>query len=363
MPHESDLWVGRELDGRWRVGQLLGEGGFSVVMDAEDLTRQTPVAVKILRIAATAEAKEELQGEISYLGDLERCDRVVNIKGHGEDVVVLSAPSPIGGTVEVPVSVLYVVLERADGCLAELLVALDQVSWVERLGLFRDVVKGVHQMHLKRIMSRDLKSENVLLFTKDFSSIAKVADLGRARRTSDAPRHSSEEYFVGRGDFRFAPPEVFWRQGVDDPAHWAAVDLFHLGSVLYELVLGHGITSIVLPNGRSILQATESLSPALRKAEYESNLSALRAQMSIAWEPFEAEVPTAIRPAITALLKQLTDPDPQRRAPRFLGRPVAHREGLEWLLRRSDILRRTFVNSDTEASRLAARRVRRSGAA
>jgi hypothetical protein len=38
MSHESDLYVGRDLDGSWRIGTRLGGSGFSVVMDAEDLT-------------------------------------------------------------------------------------------------------------------------------------------------------------------------------------------------------------------------------------------------------------------------------------------------------------------------------------
>jgi serine/threonine protein kinase len=363
MPHESDLYVGRDLEGRWRVGQLIGEGGFSVVMQGKDLTSGAPVAVKILRISAGAEAEEELAGEIGYLTDLRGCNRVVDIKGHGRDVVVLSGLSPAGSSVDVPVAVPYLVLERADGCLAELLVALDQVSWSERLNLFRDVVKGVHQMHLKRIVSRDLKSENVLLFTEDFTSIAKITDLGRARRTSDAPRRNSEDYLAGRGDFRFAPPEVFWRQGVDDDAHWQAVDLFHLGSVLYELVLGHGITSVVLPNGRSILQATAALDPATRKAEYAANIAVLRAQMALAWEPFASAVPRAVRPQTTALLRQLTDPDPMLRLPRSLGQTVGQGNGLEWLLRRSDIVRRTLANAESEASRVARRKDLRRGAA
>jgi serine/threonine protein kinase len=362
MPHESDLYAGRDLDGRWRIGARLGEGGFSVVMDAEDLTTGSPVAVKILKLGKGAEAEEEMQGEVRFLGDLQKCDRIVDIKGHGKDTVVLTG-SGATGAVSVPIQVRYLVLEKADGCLAELLVMLDKVSWPERLELFRDVVKGVHQMHLKRIVSRDLKSENVLLFSERFDSVAKVADLGRARRTTDQPRRALEEYAIGRGDFRFAPPEVFWLQGVDDPTYWAAVDLFHLGSVLYELVLGYGITSVVLPNGRTILQAMAMEDLAVRKAAYQAQISVLRAQMALAWEPFETAVPASISSQTSALLRQLTDPDPARRTPRPFGRPSRHGEGLEWLLRRTDILLRSLRNAEAEAARTARRKNAKTGAA
>lgn len=128
------MYVGRELDGRWRIGARIGEGGFSVVMAAEDLTTHTPVAVKILKIGQGQEAEQEMLGEIDFLADLQSCDRIVDLKGHGKEPVLLNGTSPTGATVPVPIEVRYVVLEKADGCLVELLVALDQVSWSERLG-------------------------------------------------------------------------------------------------------------------------------------------------------------------------------------------------------------------------------------
>jgi serine/threonine protein kinase len=362
-PHDSDLYVGRDLDQRWRIGSLLGEGNFSFVMQGTDLTNNAPVAVKILRVERAAEAEEEFLGEIEFLRALDGCDRVVDHKGDGRDIILADVKLPGGGTMAVPLGVRYVVLEKADDCLANLLVGIDQVSWPERIGLFRDVVKGVHQMHRKRIVSRDLKSDNVLLFVNGVVTTAKVADLGRGRRTSDVPRRHPDEYAIGRGDFRFAPPEVFWLQAVDDLDHWAAVDLFHLGSVLYELVMGHGITAVVLPHGRAILNATAGLPPAQRKAEYEANIAPLRAQMALAWEPFETAVPKIIRAQTGALLRQLTDPDPHRRAPRSLGRPIAHGPGLEWLLRRTDIIQKTLHNAMSQAARHARGKTTKNGAA
>jgi serine/threonine protein kinase len=361
-PHDSDLYIGRDLDQRWRIGSLLGEGHFSYVMQGTDLTNNMPVAVKILRINKGMEAGEEFRNEIGFLRMLAGCDRVVDHQGDGSDIIVANVKLANGLTMPLPLDVHYVVLERADDCLADLLVGIDQVAWAERIGLFRDVVKGVHQMHLKRIVSRDLKSDNVLLFANGLITTAKVADLGRARRTTDSPRRDPDVYATGRGDFRFAPPEVFWLQAVDDLQHWTAVDLFHLGSVLYELVMGHGITSVVLPHGRMILGATSGLPPAQRKSEYEANIGPLRAQMALAWEPFEAAVPKIIQRQAAALLRQLTDPDPLLRAPHSLGRPITRGPGLEWLLRRVDILQKTLHNADQQAARHA-RRKNRNGAA
>lgn len=356
MATESDLYLGAVLNGRWRVDGAKAAGGFSVVLHGTDLDSGSPIAVKILKIGSGADAEEEMRGEIRFLRRLQTCDRVVDIRGDGKHPLIVSAGP--GGSVQLPIEVTFLVLELADACLTDLLVVLDHVSWRERLQIFRDVVKGIHQMHLKRIASRDLKSENVLLFSPNLKAVAKVADLGRARCTAEPPRFRAEEYLVGRGDLRFAPPELLWWQGTDDPGCWRAVDLYHLGSVLFELAVGHCLTSTVLPDALSILNSMASTPASIRKTGYDSRIADLRARMEFAWELFDAEVPGSIRPQASTLLRQLTDPDPSRRVHRIRGRALPLDRGLEWLIRRADILRLTLAKADAQAASVASRKRR-----
>ncbi|MDQ6648833.1 MAG: protein kinase [Actinomycetota bacterium] len=358
MVREADLYTGLVLDGRWRIDGYKNSGHFSIVLHGVDLSTGDPVAVKVLKLNSTPEAVEEMQGEIELLGALAPCDRVVDIKGHGKHIQVMTATSP-SGPIAIPIAVSYVVLELAEASLADLLVMLDQVAWPERLKLFRDVVKGVHQMHLRRTVSRDLKSDNILLFVDAGGTVttAKVADLGRARRTNQPARFSANDYVAGRGDLRFAPPECLWFQAVDDPAYWVAVDLYHLGSVLFELAVGHGVTSVVLPDAMHIYRTMQGLDEASRRAEYKARTPELRARMEIAWELFEQAVPSAIRPQASALLRQLTEPDPALRLPRTVGgRPMRSSNGLEWLLRKTDILRLGLHRAEVQAATLARRK-------
>jgi serine/threonine protein kinase len=346
MTAEGGLYLGRQLDGRWRVDTERASGGFSIFMEGTDLSNGRKVGIKLLRIGAPSDGRAELDREIALLSHAARCDRVVDILGSGKEVVLLSGTAGPGiAPVTVPVETPYIVLELADGCLTDLMAVLDKVSWAERLNIFRDVAKATHQLHLKNIYNRDIKSENVLLFSSgSLRSTAKITDLGRARRMSDPALHHFTDYLAGRGDLRFAPPELLWHQGADTKAYWSTVDLYHLGSVLFELATGVALTPTVIPDPMAMLRATRAMSTVDREREYRARIPELRARMELGWELFDHEVPKVIRRDASALLRQITDPDWLRRSPQVLGRPD-RRDGLLWLLRRADILRLSLANA------------------
>ncbi|GEA81341.1 protein kinase domain-containing protein [Cellulomonas uda] len=353
MGSEADLFVGRTLSGRWHVVKEIGGGGFGMVFAAQDLVDGREVAVKMLRLTSSSDpaARTEFDDEARFLERLRECNCVVDLLDKGEDIQILSAEGP-SGKVDIPWNFRFMVLELADGCLTQLLL-LDEATfaWRERLGVFRDVVKGVHQMHLKQVVDRDLKSENVLVFATSGSAVAaKVADLGRARLMTEPPRFQSGEYLVGRGDLRFAAPELLWHQGHDSDFDWRAVDLYHLGSVLFELGTGVGITSSVLPDSLAILQTMYTRPDAERAASFRRSLPELADRYELAADLFVAAAPAAIRPQLASLLRQLVNPSPPQRFPKVQGVSDT-RPGLGWLLRRIDVLVLTLVNADREARR------------
>ena len=133
---------------------------------------------------------------------------------------------------------------------------------------------------------------------------------------------------MGRGDFRFAPPECLFAQAGADRKGCKRADLYGLGSLLFELVTGQGITSLALGFGPALVR--QALNHAL--AGRGIDLSSLRGKYADAYLLFEQEVPKGIRAPATALIKQLCDPVPDERIPksRFGYRPVAEND-LEWL--------------------------------
>ena len=261
--------------------------------------------------------------------------------------------------VEVPIS--YIVLELADACLADLLADRHLLAWEERLLLLRHVVKGVHQMHLQGIVHRDLKSENALVFAiprEGFTT--KIADLGRSRDLNQPVRFVAQDYLIGRGDWRFAPPEFLWWLGADDPTSFRQADLYLLGSVLFELGTGQGVTSMAFGDVLAVLNATAVLDPAVRAREYRARLSEIRARYAPPFRLFADEIHLVLRYEAVGLLRQLCDPDPARRETRFRADRANGTWGLEWILRRIDILRKLAHMNKRAADRSSQRKAVRS---
>jgi eukaryotic-like serine/threonine-protein kinase len=339
-PAEIHLFLSETLSGRYRPHTHLGSGAFSGTFQAADANVDADVAVKVLKLhqCTRADAVDEFRGEVALLRRLRDCDRVVDIHDSGQHTVHLNH-RPSGGTI--PVTTEFAVLELAAGALADLLLLGRSFGWSDRLRLYRDVVKGVHQMHLRRIVHRDVKADNALVFERP--EIAKVADLGRSHDTNEPPRFVVEAYLHGRGDPHFAPLEFLWLQGTEDPDDQARADLYLLGSLLFEVATGVSFTALIASDPRSVMATNAALPEADRKRDWCANVPWLREVARPARETFAGEVPSNIRPQAVALLEQLTDPDPLRRLPTFHGgRRRVTPWDLQWLLERIDGMRRAI---------------------
>ncbi len=340
-PGEIKLFLSESLAGRYRPNTFLASGGFCGAFIATDNENAESVATKILKLSQCVQPdlRREFQDEVVLLEKLSGCDRVIKLLDAGEHTVVLHH-SPSGGDVQVTTD--FAVLELAAGSLAELILYGPAFSWTDRLKLYRDVVKGVHQMHLKNIVHRDIKAENGLVLEKP--PVAKIADLGRAHDTTEPPRFAADAYLHGRGDTHFAPLEFLWLQGTQDPDDQARADLFLLGSLLYEIATGVALTSLVTGNPAGIMARTAALPEDLRAREWEASIPKLRESMRPALESLKYNLPAPIAARTCSLVERLTDPNPAARLPK----PRGGRSSapgiwdLAWLLDSIDGLRRAI---------------------
>lgn len=334
-PPEAALYHGQLLGGRFEVGNFRAAGGFCLLFEGHDTQDDRPVALKILRQGVPAASVEEFETEALLLDRFGASSNVVNIHEALTDTIQVQ---PVGTTVQVPLPVRYLVLELADASLDEVVMRRNSVSWPERLQLFRDFVKGVHQMHLDQVVHRDVKCDNGLVFGgRKGTVVCKVTDLGRSRDTRQPARFDAAAYIAGRGDLRFAPPEFLWLQGHDDAVVGRRADTYLLGSVFFELATGQPITAMALGNGMAIVHAARRLPPADRAREYSARLADIRGRYEVVFQLFAAELPAPIRYEGTRLLRQLCDPDPSVREQRYrIDKKAAW--GLEWLIRRIDIM-------------------------
>lgn len=317
--------------GEFEIGTEAGGGQFSKVFRATHLPTGRVVALKVLNPNADLDAAAEFGREGVLLEKLKASSGVVTIHGTG----ALPVEIDVGG-VKYTLRLQFLSLELADVALESLLIKRSEIALVDRLRLWRGLVLGIHQMHLTQIVHRDLKSSNCLVFLEPRNvTLAKVSDLGRSRDLRVAEMHSPVDYIVGRGDLRFAPPEYLLYQGDDTGVGHRHSDVYGLGSVLFELVTGQGITSMALPDYRTILAGGLVDFTRGRRTE----LSSLRSSYRPAFAIFEDLLPLNIRRLGGDLIRVICSPVPEERWPasRLDGRrrPQA---GLNWLLNRADII-------------------------
>jgi serine/threonine protein kinase len=356
VPNEAQIHLGKVFAGRFEVREFLAEGGFCLVFKGIDSTTGKEVAIKILKIGARSPDIMEFENEAALLQLLHRATNVVTLVESGEDTALVSAV-PAGTFVPIPVH--YLVLELADASLDELVLHRDKLSFVRRLELFRDVVLGAHQMHAADLVHRDIKSENCLVFQQPKKSVVKLTDLGRSKRLSEPTRFLAEDYINGRGDIRFAPPEALWGQIGPDETSMRRADLYLLGSVVYELVLGQAITAVAIGTGlaRNIAGWARGAAPLDRATDYNDKLREIAARYELAFQLFRDQVPAVARDGASDLLRRLCNPDPALRE--HLGRAGAADKNLTWVLNRTDILIKRLRYAEREAKALTAKKLQR----
>ncbi len=195
------------------VLEVLGRGGFGIVVKAFDTTLQRVVAVKFLDplLAGTSPPRQR------FLREARAAARVSH-----EHVVRVHAVE------EQPVP--YLVMEYVGGgTLQDHLDATGPLPPAEVARLGRQIALGLAAAHAQGLIHRDVKPANVLLAAGVVRQ-ARLTDFGLARAADDASLTASG---VIAGTPLYMAPEQARGEALDPRA-----DLFSLGSVLYTLTTG-----------------------------------------------------------------------------------------------------------------------------
>jgi hypothetical protein len=135
-------------------------------------------------------------------------------------------------------------------------------------------------------------------------------------------------------------------QGFDNAQVWLLADLYGLGSLLFEIATGQGITAIALGSGADQQERVGRMPSDVRKAHFESQIPDMRGRYETALEIMEAELPRSIAHLTVGLVRQICDPNPERRLPNSARDPRHNQTGLEWLLRRVEIIVKTLETTE-----------------
>lgn len=230
-----NLREGTVLKSKYRIGQVLGFGGFGITYLARNLELSQTVVIKEYFPMDLAYRDAE-KGEVSLTLPREKNDRKVYQKGKKD---FLSEARRMSALSEVPsvVKVLdwfeenetaYLVMEHVRGMgLDRYLERLDEpLSFQEAWKLMLPVLDGLEKVHEKGIIHRDFNPSNLMM---QENGTLKMIDFGAARGYLDTEKTMT--VLVKRG---YAPPEQYLRHGPQGP--WT--DLYAVCATLYEMVTG-----------------------------------------------------------------------------------------------------------------------------
>ncbi len=204
--------IGQLLGNRYRIIELIGEGGMALVYKAECTLLQRTVAVKILRpqYSSDKEFVTRFHREAQAAASLSH-PNVVNIYDVGQDQ-----------------DLHYIVMEYISGENLKSLIRKEAPFSINRsLRIALQICEALQHAHENNIIHRDIKPHNILLTADDR---VKVTDFGIARAISDA---GFTQTGVVMGSVQYFSPE----QAKGSPVGPQS-DLYALGCVLYEMLTG-----------------------------------------------------------------------------------------------------------------------------
>ncbi len=207
-----DNYVGKRLDGRYEIHEVIGVGGMAVVYKAFDSIDRKVVAVKIL--------KEEYLTDEDFKRRFKNESKAIAVLSHPNIVKVLDVS--FGDRLQ------YIVMEYVEGItLKEYIEQQGVVRTREALYFVMQILRALQHAHDKGIVHRDIKPQNIMLIE---NGSIKVTDFGIATFSRDETKTMTN---AAIGSVHYISPEQA-KGSVTD----AKSDIYSVGVVLYEMVTG-----------------------------------------------------------------------------------------------------------------------------
>jgi len=206
-----DQYIGRLLDNRYEILEIIGTGGMAVVYKARCHRLNRLVAVKILK------------DEFSRDEEFRR-----RFHAEGQAVAMLSHPNIVQVyDVSTSESANFIVMELIDGIsLKQYMEKKGVLNWKETLHFSMQIAKGLEHAHSRGIVHRDIKPHNIMVLK---NGSVKVMDFGIARVMNKSNTLTKEAL----GSVHYISPEQAKGGHTDNRS-----DLYSLGVVMYEMMTG-----------------------------------------------------------------------------------------------------------------------------
>lgn len=207
-----DSNIGKKLDGRYELLELIGVGGMADIYRARDIVEDRIVAVKIL--------KTEFAGSEEFLRRFRNESKAIALLSHPNIVKIYD----VGFTDKVQ----FIVMEYVDGItLTDYIEQQGVLKWRDAVHFTIQILKALQHAHDRGIVHRDIKSSNIMLLS---DGTIKVMDFGIARFNRENNKTVSEKTI---GSVHYISPEQARGDITDERS-----DIYSVGVALYEMLTG-----------------------------------------------------------------------------------------------------------------------------
>ncbi|MGN0578040.1 MAG: Stk1 family PASTA domain-containing Ser/Thr kinase, partial [Ruminiclostridium sp.] len=207
-----DKNIGKKLDNRYELLELIGVGGMADIYKAMDIIEERIVAVKIL--------KNEFAASEDFLRRFRNESKAIALLSHPNIVKIYD----VGFTDKIQ----YIVMEYIDGItLTEYIERQGVLKWRDAVHFTLQILRALQHAHDRGIVHRDIKSQNVMLLA---DGTIKVMDFGIARFNRETDKTMSEKAI---GSVHYISPEQARGEMTDEKS-----DIYSVGVMLYEMLTG-----------------------------------------------------------------------------------------------------------------------------
>ena len=280
MPQSSgdapvDPWIGKLVQGRFRVEDRLGAGGMGVVYKAEQVAMRRPVALKMLhpQLVQDAEVVTRFENEAAACSKLTHPNTItVHDFGQAEDGSLFIAMEYIAGR-----------------SLEQELRTSGALPWERAVKIAIQICASLAEAHGHGIVHRDLKPGNIMLFERAGSpDTVKVLDFGIAK-ICEGVGGVDQRQALTRTGMVFGTPQYMSPEQIKGEKVGPRSDLYAVGVILYEMLTGDLPFSAETPMGmltKHLLELPRPLRQALPSLQAPASLERI-VMAAMAKEPDE----------------------------------------------------------------------------
>lgn len=255
-----DKYIGKKLEGRYEIRELVGVGGMANVYKGYDVVEDRTVAIKILR--------DEFLDNEEFLHRFRNEFRAISLLNHPNIVQVYD--------VSFTNRIQCIVMEYIDGIsLKEYIEQEKVIRWKEAVHFVIQILRGLQHAHDRGIVHRDIKPQNIMLLE---DGTIKITDFGIARFSRSSTNTITTKAI---GSVHYISPEQASGGNTD-----ARADLYSIGVLLFEMLTGKLPFEADSPVSVAILQIQSapmlptSINPSIPKGLEEIIMKAMQKDVS-----------------------------------------------------------------------------------